>query len=549
MREMPCAWLQHARASWRSRSSDSPGRIWRVCRRPLRDTLASLARRLAGWFDGGRRPDWPWFEDVLTYDNARLAQALIAAGHRLGDRDLPVPGSRGARLVRGRCGVGSGRPSGWWATAGGGRAEPTLPWAEEGDEQPLDAAALVEALVEAYLATGEDRYGRQAVRAFEWFLGRNHLGVAVYDAATGGCHDGLGPDGLNANEGAESTLAYLQAALALDEAGLRSVSACRGMKVALLGPIAWRTPPRHYGPWEQVTSLLAEGLVREGVDVTLFATLDSMTAAALDGVAPAAYSEDASLDGRIWEALHVSHALSRSAEFDLVHNHLDWLPLAFSAHCRAPLVTTIHGFSSSRILPAYQRAPSAYVSISDADRSPDLDYCGTVYHGIDLDSVAFSAAGGDRLVILGRIHPDKGTAHGDRDRPAGRAGSGDRRADPGPGLLRPLRGAADRWRPGALPRIGRAVGALRPARRSARPAAPHRLRGAVRPVGGRGDGGRHTGDRVLAGFDAGDHRGRRHRVPGLGSDCRGGRSRCCPDAGPKRRSGRWPRPGSAPSGW
>ncbi len=104
--------------------------------------------------------------------------------------------------------------------------EPTLPWAEEGDEQPLDAAALVEALVEAHLATGEDRYGGQAVQAFEWFLGRNHLGVAVYDAATGGCHDGLGPDGLNANEGAESTLAYLQAALALDEAGLRSVSAC-----------------------------------------------------------------------------------------------------------------------------------------------------------------------------------------------------------------------------------------------------------------------------------------------------------------------------------
>ena len=182
------------------------------------------------------------------------------------------------------------------------------------------------------------------------------------------------------------------------------------MKVALLGPIAWRTPPRHYGPWEQVTSLLAEGLVREGVDVTLFATLDSVTTAALDGVAPAAYSEDSSLDGRIWEALHVSHALSRSAEFDLVHSHLDWLPLAFSAHCRAPMVTTIHGFSSSRILPAYQRARSAYVSISDADRSPELDYCATVYHGIDLDGIGYSPAGGDRLVILGRIHPDKGTA-------------------------------------------------------------------------------------------------------------------------------------------
>ena len=124
------------------------------------------------------------------------------------------------------------------------------------------------------------------------------------------------------------------------------------MKVALLGPIAWRTPPKHYGPWEQITSLLAEGLVRRGVDVTLFATLDSQTSAALDGVCPHGYAEDDSLDGRVWEALHVSHALERSTEFDLVHNHLDWLPLAFSEYCRARLVTTIHGFSDRKILPA-----------------------------------------------------------------------------------------------------------------------------------------------------------------------------------------------------
>jgi glycosyltransferase involved in cell wall biosynthesis len=182
------------------------------------------------------------------------------------------------------------------------------------------------------------------------------------------------------------------------------------MRVALLGPIAWRTPPRHYGPWEQVTSLLAEGLVREGVDVTLFATLDSETAAALDGVVPEGYAENPGMDGRIWEALHVSNALARSEEFDLVHNHLDWLPLAFSAHCRSPLLTTIHGFSGPAILPAYQRAASEFVSISDADRAPELSYCATVYHGIDLGAVAFSADGGDDLVILGRIHPDKGTA-------------------------------------------------------------------------------------------------------------------------------------------
>jgi glycosyltransferase involved in cell wall biosynthesis len=182
------------------------------------------------------------------------------------------------------------------------------------------------------------------------------------------------------------------------------------VKVALLGPVAWRTPPRHYGPWELITSLIAEGLVARGVQVTLFATADSVTAAALDGPCPHGYSEDETLDGRVYEALHVSHAFGRSAEFDLVHNHLDWLPLAFSRHCRAPLLTTIHGFSDPRILPAYQAANSGYVSISDADRVPELDYAATIHHGIDLRTVAFSPSGGEDLLILGRIHPDKGTA-------------------------------------------------------------------------------------------------------------------------------------------
>ena len=181
------------------------------------------------------------------------------------------------------------------------------------------------------------------------------------------------------------------------------------MKIALLGPIAWRTPPLHYGPWEQITSLLAEGLAARGVDVTLFATLDSHTKATLDGVCPSGYEESPEIDGRVWEAIHVAHALRRSGAFDLVHNHLDWLPLAFSQHCAAPMVTTIHGFSGSNILPAYRKADSSYVSISDSDRSPDLDYVATVYHGIDLEALPFDPDGGDDLVAFGRIHPDKGT--------------------------------------------------------------------------------------------------------------------------------------------
>jgi glycosyltransferase involved in cell wall biosynthesis len=182
------------------------------------------------------------------------------------------------------------------------------------------------------------------------------------------------------------------------------------MRIAMLAPVAWRTPPRHYGPWELVTSVLTEGLVARGVDVTLFATLDSMTAAVLDGVCPHGYAEDSTLDGRVWEALHVSHALARSNEFDLVHNQMDWLPLAFDRHSRAPMVTTIHGFSAAGILPAYARSSSSFVAISESDRSAELDYAATIYHGVDLDVLPYRSDASGDLVVFGRVHPDKGTA-------------------------------------------------------------------------------------------------------------------------------------------
>ena len=178
----------------------------------------------------------------------------------------------------------------------------------------------------------------------------------------------------------------------------------------MLAPVAWRTPPRHYGPWEQVTSLLTEGLVARGVRVTLFATLDSVTSAVLDGVCPHGYADDPAMDGRVWEALHVSHALARSGEFDLLHNQMDWLPLAFDRHAEAPMVTTIHGFSGAGILPAYARSASAFVAISNSDRSPELDYAATVYHGVDLAALPYQPRQGEDLVVFGRVHPDKGTA-------------------------------------------------------------------------------------------------------------------------------------------
>ena len=182
------------------------------------------------------------------------------------------------------------------------------------------------------------------------------------------------------------------------------------MKIAILSSVAWRTPPLDYGPWERVASLLTEGLIARGEDVTLFATADSVTAGALKSVLPHGYASDPSMDGRVWEAMHIGHALERSGDFDIVHNHLDWLPLAFAGSWEAPLVTTIHGFSGPDILPAYARAVSNYVSISDSDRSAELDYLATVHHGIDLSEFEATTEAGDDLVVLGRIHPDKGTA-------------------------------------------------------------------------------------------------------------------------------------------
>ena len=182
------------------------------------------------------------------------------------------------------------------------------------------------------------------------------------------------------------------------------------LRVGMLAPIAWRTPPRHYGPWERVVSLLTEGLVARGVDVTLFATADSVTSARLSAVAPAGYEEDRTLEPKVYEGLHIGAAFERAAEFDLIHNHFDFLPLTYSGLVDTPLVTTIHGFSSPRILPAYRRYNGRvhYVSISDADRDASLDYAATVYHGIDIERFTFRAQPDDYLLFFGRMHPDKG---------------------------------------------------------------------------------------------------------------------------------------------
>jgi glycosyltransferase involved in cell wall biosynthesis len=184
------------------------------------------------------------------------------------------------------------------------------------------------------------------------------------------------------------------------------------MRIAVLAPIAWRTPPRHYGPWEQFASLLTEGLTADGHQVTLFATADSITAASLHSVAPCGWSEDPTIDAKVVECLHIASVFERAGEFDIIHNGFDFLPLTYSDLVSTPVVTTIHGFSSDRIVPVYERYDSTtdYVSISDTDRHPRLHYAATVHHGIDIDEFAVHPDPGDHLLFFGRIHPDKGTA-------------------------------------------------------------------------------------------------------------------------------------------
>jgi len=183
------------------------------------------------------------------------------------------------------------------------------------------------------------------------------------------------------------------------------------VKVAVLASVAHSVPPRSYGPWEQVASTLTEGLVVRGHDVTLFATADSTTSARLHAEAPAGYEEDHTVDAKVYEALHIASAFERADEFDIISNQFDFLPLAFSRLVNTPVVTTIHGFSSERILPVFRAYNDIghYVSISQSDRHPDLTYSATIHHGIDVDQFTFGAGDGGYLLFLGRIHPDKGT--------------------------------------------------------------------------------------------------------------------------------------------
>ena len=184
--------------------------------------LPELAGRLAAFQSTSIDAEWAWFEDSLFYDNARLPQALLAAGRRLHDESLCQLGLDRLTWLAGQSRIDGPHVQlvGHLWRRVDGQDSPGAAGPGEGDEQPLDAAALVEALVEAFRVTGQRRWADQAVLVFEWFLGRNRAGRPLYDFASGGTHDGLSASTVNDNEGAESTLAFFQALLSLEGAGL-----------------------------------------------------------------------------------------------------------------------------------------------------------------------------------------------------------------------------------------------------------------------------------------------------------------------------------------
>lgn len=183
------------------------------------------------------------------------------------------------------------------------------------------------------------------------------------------------------------------------------------MKIAVLAPVSWRTPPRHYGPWEQIASNIAEGMVKKGLDVTLFATGDSITAGKLEAICEQGIEENRDQDYKVLECLHISNLMEKASEFDIIHNNFDFLPLTYSGLIKTPVITTIHGFSSQKIIPVYKKYNSIghYVSISNADRSPELEYIATVYNGLNIHDFKFVEQPDDYLLYFGRIHHDKGT--------------------------------------------------------------------------------------------------------------------------------------------
>jgi glycosyltransferase involved in cell wall biosynthesis len=188
----------------------------------IRTTLVS---RLAELFQKNKEPGWDWFEPYATYCNARLSQAMLVSGHDMGSEEVMQIGYRSLQwlvdIQRSEDGYFSPIGSEGFYSKNSVRAL--------FDQQPVEAAGMVSACLEALRIGGNEEWGVQARRAFDWFLGQNHLQIPIYDAATGGCCDGLHRDGVNQNQGAESTLSFLTALVEMR--GISAINTINGTKL------------------------------------------------------------------------------------------------------------------------------------------------------------------------------------------------------------------------------------------------------------------------------------------------------------------------------
>lgn len=168
----------------------------------VRDTLT---QKLIDRYLDAATDDWPWFEDIASYNNAKLPHALILSGRSSGNERATEIGLRSLRWLAEKQQSSRGRFRPIGCNGFCRRGEPTAKY----DQQPIEAHAMVSAAIEAFNAVGDRYWCEQAHLAFDWFLGRNDLGQPLYDTTTGGCHDGLQENCVNENQGAESTLAFL----------------------------------------------------------------------------------------------------------------------------------------------------------------------------------------------------------------------------------------------------------------------------------------------------------------------------------------------------
>jgi hypothetical protein len=173
--------------------------------RSISDARSELSQRLLQLYRDQASEDWPWFEPILTYSNAKLPHALIVSGRGLNDDEMLQVGIDSLTWLMQQ----QLDERGYFAPIGNDGFYPKGGVRAAFDQQPIEAHATISACLEAFVVTEEETWLYQAWKAFDWFLGTNKLGLPVYDASSGGCRDGVHIDRLNYNQGAESTLAFL----------------------------------------------------------------------------------------------------------------------------------------------------------------------------------------------------------------------------------------------------------------------------------------------------------------------------------------------------